>query len=176
MEKSWRIYTRAWGVFIVAAIVIALVAIIVPSHHDRAEDPYAIEKIVKVDLPEFEFVRSDDNCDRVTSRWDVYTHYHGFSEPLSEESIKKMERLCQTDSLHWRKDAEGDSFFYSAEGGIDGLYTIKCEISNDYSCITYTVDESEGILLAFPFLLCAYLLLLWGIVLIVIGVVRNIKR
>jgi hypothetical protein len=51
MAKFWRIYSLAWVTLIVAAIVTALVAMILPSHHDRARNPYAIEKIVNVELP-----------------------------------------------------------------------------------------------------------------------------
>ena len=176
MKKASKIYLWAWAVFGVAAIVAVVVAMVIPSHHDLARDPYAIERIVKVDLPDIVEVESEDNMDRGASRWDVYMHRVQFGEALSEESIKKLERLCRTDSLHWRKNAEERYYRYTAEGGVDELYAIDCEIHHDHAHLTYTVDESEGIFLFVAFYLCGYLLLLWGVVLIVIGIVKRIVK
>ena len=52
MKKASKIYLWAWAVFVVAAIVAVVAVMVIPSHHDLARDPYAIERIVKVDLPE----------------------------------------------------------------------------------------------------------------------------
>ena len=176
MKKASKIYLWAWAVFVVAAIVAVVVAMVMLSHHDLARDPYAIERIVKVDLPEIVEVESEDNLDRGASRWDVYMHRVQFGEALSEESIKKLDRLCRTDSLHWRKNHEEAYYRYTAEGGIDELYAIDCEIHHDYAYLTYMVDESEGILLFVAIYLCVHLMLLWGVVLIVIGVVKRIVK
>ena len=176
MKKASKIYLWAWAVFVVAAIVAVVTVMVMPSHHDLARDPYAIERIVKVDLPDIVEVESRDNLDRESSRWDVYMHRVLFGEALSEESIKKLDRLCHNDSLHWRKNTEERYYRYTAEGGIDELYAIDCEIHHDYAYLTYTVDESEGIFLFVAILLCAYLMLLWGVVLIVIGIVKRIVK
>ena len=40
----------------------------------------------------------------------------------------------------------------------------------------YTVDESEGILLFVAIYLCVHLMLLWGVVLVVVGVVKRIIK
>ena len=176
MKKASKIYLWAWAVFFVAAIVAVAAVMVIPSHHDLARDPYAIERIVKVDLPEIVEVESEDNLDRGASRWDVYMHRVQFGEALSEESIKKLDRLCRTDSLHWRKNHEEAYYRYTAEGGIDELYAIDCEIHHDYAYLTYTVDESEGILLFVAIYLCVHLMLLWGVVLLVIAVVKRIVK
>ena len=176
MKKASKIYLWAWAVFGVAAIVAVVVAMVIPSHHDLARDPYAIERIVKVDLPEIVEVGSEDNLDRGASRWDVYTHRVQFGEALSEESIKKLDRLCRTDSLHWRKNHEEGYYRYTAEGGVDELYAIDCEIHRDHAYMDYTVDESEGILLFVAIYLCVHLMLLWGVVLLVIAVVKRIVK
>ena len=176
MKKASKIYLWAWAAFVIAAIVAVVVAMVVPSHHDLARDPYAIERIVKVDLPEIIEVEPEDNLDRGASRWDVYTHRVQFGEALSEESIKKLDQLCYTDSLHWQKNAEEGYYRYTAEGGVDELYAIDCEIHHDHARLTYTVDESEGIFLFVAFYLCGYLLLLWGVVLVVIGIVKRIIK
>ena len=141
-----------------------------------ARDPYAIERIVKVDLPEIVEVESEDNLDRGSSRWDVYTHRVQFGDTLSEESIKKLEWLCRTDGEHWMKNAEEGYYRYTAEGGVDELYAIDCVLYHDHAHWDYTVDESEGIFLFVAILLCAYLMLLWGVVLVVVGVVKRIIK
>ena len=176
MKKASKIYLWAWAVFGVAAIVAVVVAMVMPSHHDLARDPYAIERIVKADLPEIVEVESRDNLDRESSRWDVYMHRVLFGDTLSEERVKELENLCRVDSLHWRKNTEERYYRYTAEGGIDELYAIDCEIHHDYAYLTYTVDESEGILLFVAIYLCVHLMLLWGVVLIVIGVVKRIVK
>lgn len=176
MKKASKIYLWAWVAFVVAAIVAVVVAMVIPSRHDLARAPYAIERIVKVDLPEIVRAEYRDNLDRESSRWDVYMHRVLFGDTLSEERVKELENLCRVDSLHWRKNTEETYYRYTAEGGIDELYAIDCEIHHDYAYLTYTVDESEGIFLFVAILLCAYLMLLWGVVLVVVGVVKRIIK
>ena len=176
MKKASKIYLWAWVVIVVAAIVAVVVAMVMPSHHDLARDPYAIERIVKVDLPEIVEVESEDNLDRSSSRWDVYTHNVQFGDTLSEESIKKLEQRCHTDSQHWQKNAEEGYYRYTAEGGVDELYAIDCEIHHDHAHWDYMVDESEVILLFVAIYLCVHLMLLWGVVLLAIAVVKRIVK
>ena len=176
MKKASKIYLWACGVLVAAAIVAVVVAMVAPSHHDLARDPYAIERIVKVDLPEIVEVESEDNLDRGASRWDVYTHRVQFGEALSEESIKKLDQLCRTDGEHWQKNAEEGYYRYTAEGGVDELYAIDCVLYHDHAHLTYTVDESEGIFLFVAIYLCVQLMLLWGVVLVVIGIVKRIIK
>ena len=176
MKKASKIYLWACVVLVAAAIVAVAAVMVIPSHHDLARDPYAIERIVKVDLPKIVEVESEDNLDRGASRWDVYTHRVQFGEALSEESTKNLDRLCRTDSLHWLKNAEEGYYRYTAEGGVDELYAIDCEIHHDYAYLTYMVDESEGILLFVAIYLCVHLMLLWGVVLLVIAVVKRIVK
>ena len=176
MKKASKIYLWAWAVFVVAAIVAVVVAMVIPSHHDLARDPYAIERIVKADLPEIVEVESRDNLDRESSRWDVYMHTVQFGDTLSEERVKELENLCRVDSLHWRKNTEERYYRYTAEGGVDELYAIDCVLYHDHAYLTYTVDESEGILLFVAIYLCVQLMLLWGVVLLAIAVVKRIVK
>ena len=159
MKKNIKIYVLVWVAVIASAIG---VMVSVPSHHDRARDPHAIEKIVKLDLPDIAQVESEDNMDRGTSRWDLYVHRGRFSESLSVESIESMEMLCLADSVHWSKNESEGCYVYNDEGGIDELYSVSCSIYADRFVTSYFVDESEGI---FGILL----LLLVGSVLLVVG-------
>ena len=176
MKKASKIYLWAWAVFVVAAIVAVVAVMVIPSHHDLARDPYAIERIVKLDLPEIVEVESEDNLDRGASRWDVYTHRVQFGDTLSEESTKNLDRLCHNDSLHWQKNTEERYYRYTAEGGIDELYAIDCVLYHNHAYLTYSVDESEGIFLFVAIYLCVQLMLLWGVALVVIGIVKRIVK
>lgn len=160
MKKSVKIYVLVWVVVIASAIGVMVMS---PSHHDLASDPYAVEKIVKVDLPDVARVESEDNLDRGTSRWDMYVHRGQFGESLSEESIEIMETLCQADSVRWSKNDVEGCYVYNDEGGIDGLYSVSCSIYRDRFVTAYYVDESEGIFGFLLLILIGAILLIWGL-------------
>ena len=107
MKKALKIYGWAWLALIVTTIVTIAVMIIYPSHHKLAANPYSIEKIVKVDLPDIASVKTMD--DGGGSRWDMFVHKGRFIEEISEESIEKMDELCISDSMHWRKNRDEES-------------------------------------------------------------------
>ena len=104
MKRPLKIYGWAWAAIIAVTIVTFAVMIIYPSHHELAADPYSIEKIVKVDLPDIASVQSMD--DLGGSRWDMFVHQGRFTEEISEESIQKMDELCQSDTIHWSKNSD----------------------------------------------------------------------
>ena len=104
MKRPLKIYGWAWVAIIAATIVTFAVMIIYPSHHELAADPYNIEKIVKVDLPDIASVQSMD--DLGGSRWDMFVHQGRFTEEISEKSIQKMDELCQSDTIHWSKNSD----------------------------------------------------------------------
>ena len=176
MRKGFRIYGWAWMVTIVATLLTAGVLMIHTSHHELAEDPNNLEKIVKVDLPDIAFVESEDNSDRGASRWDTFDHRGKFVCELSEETIMILDDLCRTDSLHWRKAQDRNVYSYYDEGGIDELYHVFCLIGHDGFTIDYEVEESEGILVLLAFAIAYYILLKWGAVLLVIALISRIKN
>ena len=104
MKRPLKIYGWAWVALIAATIVTFAVMIIYPSHHELAADPYSIEKIVKVDLPDIASVQSRN--DLGGSRWDMFVHKGRFTEEISEKSIQKMDELCQSDTIHWSKNSD----------------------------------------------------------------------
>ena len=176
MKKAFKIYGWAWVALITAVVLTIVVMSIVPSHHDLAEDPDCLEKIIKVDLPDIVSTDSEDNLYRGASRWDTYTHLSRFSEELSDECIKELDNLCMTDSLHWQKNVAAGYYLYSDEGGIDGLYFIECYIYKDHSYLEYSVDELEGLFVFIFFILLYHVFVIWGVVLVVIAVIRKIKN
>ena len=157
----------------VVTIVIFAVMIIYPSHHELAADPYSIENIVKVDLPDIAYVQSRD--DLGGSRWDMYVHKGRFTEDISEQSIQIMDDLCISDSIHWSKNSDEGYYIYSDKGGIDGLYLVSCTISEDRFVTTYEVEESEGIFVLFALIVAYMLLITSGIILFIVSLFRRKK-
>ena len=176
MRRTLKIYGWAWVVTIVATLLIAGVSIIHTSHHELAEDPNYLEKIVKVDMPDIAFCESDNNLDRGASRWDVFEHRGKFICELSEETIMTLDDLCRTDSLHWRKAYDRSVYSYYDEGGIDELYYVFCLISHDGFSINYEVDESERIFALLPLAVAYTILFKWGVVLVILAFIAKIKN
>jgi hypothetical protein len=175
-KKALKIYGWTWVATILATLITVAVLKIHTSHHDLAEDPNNLEKIVKVDMPDIAFVESENNLSRSASRWDIYEHKGKFIHELSEDTITALDELCLTDSLHWHKANNRVVYSYYNEGGIDGLYHVFCLISHDGFTINYEVDESEGIFVLFPLIIAYVILLAWGIILFIINLFRRSQK
>lgn len=172
-----KIYGWTWVIVMASSLIAAIAFVIHTSHHDLARDPNNLTKIVKVDLPAIAESKSENNLSRGASRWDMYIHHGSFSEELSAATTKEMDELCVTDSSHWSKNVDNGCYQYSDQGGIDELYFVRCSIYKDRFVITYEVDESEGIFLLFPFVIVYTILLYWGLVLVIILIIKRfIKR
>lgn len=182
MNRSLRKYLLLWvGVIVCSVIVVvAYYAGFFVRHHKLAQDPTNIERITGLDLPDIASVESWDNLDRGTSCWDCFGHHSVFAEKLSDDCIRRLETLCRKDSVHWHKDEIGGCYEYiddAWERG--GIYCIYCCIYDDSSSIEYYVDEVEGVyvvLYGLPILLFAFVLVIWGIVLIIEFIIRKCKR
>ena len=171
MKRPLKIYGWAWAALIAATIVTFAVMIIYPSHHELAADPYSIEKIVKVDLPDIASVQTMD--DLGVSRWDMFVHEGRFTEEIPEESIQKMDELCISDSIHWSRNSDNGYYMYLDEGGMDGLYLVSCTISEDRFVTTYEVEESEGIFVLFALMVAYMILITWGMILFIVSLFRR---
>ena len=171
MKRPLKIYRWAWVALIAATIVTFTVMIIYPSHHELAADPYSIEKIVKVDLPDIASVQTMD--DLGGSRWDMFVHEGRFTEEIPEESIQKMDELCISDSIHWSRNSDNGYYMYLDEGGMDGLYLVSCTITEDCFVTTYEVEESEGIFVLFALMVAYMILITWGLILFIVSLFRR---
>ena len=176
MKKSLKIYGWAWIAVVAATLVTSACMALYTSHHALARDVNKLEKIVKVDLPDIAYSESSDNLDRTASRWDIFEHRGMFVSALSEETIIALDELCLTDSLHWHKAKENSVYSYYDEGGTDGLYNVFCLISNDGFTTVYEIDEDEGLFILLPIVLAYTILFKWGLVLIIISVIKRIKN
>lgn len=176
MKKPLKIYGWVWVAVIAATLITIAVMAIYPSHHDLARDANNLEKIVKVDLPDIATSESSNNLDRTASRWDVFEHRGKFVSELPEGTIIVLDELCLTDSLHWHKAKDRNVYGYYEEGGADGLYNVFCLISNDGFTTVYEIDEDEGIFIFLPIAIAYTILFKWGLVLIIILIVRRVKN
>lgn len=176
MKKSLKIYGWAWVAVIAATLITIAVMAIYPSHHDLARDANNLDKIVKVDLPAIAYSESSNNLDRTASKWDVFEHRGMFISTLSEETTIALDELCLTDSLHWHKSKDRSAYSYYDEGGFDGLYSVFCLISNEGFATVYEIDEDEGIFIFLPIAIAFTILFKWGLVLIIISIIRRVKN
>ena len=176
MKKSLKIYGWAWVAVIAATLITIAVMAIHSSHHDLAQDANNLEKIVKVDLPDIASFESSNNLDRTASRWDVFEHRGMFVSDLPEETLIALDELCLRDSLYWHKAKDRSVYTYYDEGGSDGLYNVFCLISNEGFTTVYEIDEDEGIFIFLPIAIAYTILFKWGLVLIIILIVRRAKN
>lgn len=182
MKKSSKIYLLLWVCVIVlfATVVVVGRAGFFSPHHRLAQDPTNIERITEVDLPDMLSVDSWDNLDRGSSRWDCFNHRSCFADKLSDDCIRQLESLCLTDSAHWHKNDSAGFYEYSDDAWWDGGYCIHCLIYEDCSYVEYYVDEDEGlevvIIGILIILLVTLVLIVWGIVLLVMFVVRKYNK
>lgn len=178
MKKIWKIYLWSWVAYI-AIVIIGSITIIATTQNvserhkclvNLSESPEYIENVIKVDLPDITHVESDFGAG---SSWTTYSYDLKFSEALSEDCIKELNKLCETDSLHWSKNFNGDFIYHESEN-LD--YEISCIIYNDYSVVDYGIyDELPSSVLGFLASTTAvlYILIIWGVVLLIIAVVRK---
>jgi hypothetical protein len=169
MKKSTKIYLWAWAV----AFVILTGYIVWPSHRELASDPDKIGAIVNLRLPDVVDSEYNDNFDRGTSHWDFYEYHAFFENNISEECIAEMERRCKEDSEHWSKDEEHGYYMYADTGGADDLYEVGCVIYKDQVHVGYLIDEDEGIFAIAVILLLGHILFWWGLVLLVLHLIRK---
>ena len=168
MKKALKIYLYAWA----GLIAIFALFVLFPTHNDLASKPDNIEKIVKLDLPDIAEAKTSDNLDRGTSHWNCYEHSIQFEKEISEECIRAMESRCQKDSAHWSK-YEAEGYYVYHEEGKDELYGVSCRIYKERACISYLVDEDEGMVAGLLLVVYLHIVLIWGFVLIVIAIDRK---
>ena len=145
-----------------------------------------IKKIIDnlhVKLPDIADVESWDNYDRGASRWDCLEHVITFATPLSEKTIKQLERKAARSWNKWYRECRQTSMLYtyrSEESWDSDAYFYQCVIvddlekENDYLYIEYYIDEDEVI---FSILKYLGLIILWGIIYpITMSIVKRVSN
>lgn len=179
MKNTLRIYRYAWAMLFPAFIVSMFVLLFVtssPGHGELtnlSESPASIEKVLGVGLPAMEVSSSDiSHGNRYTS----CTYKLTFRAPLSEAHIAELERQRTKDREHWRKIRK-DLYQYTeyVENGDE----INCRIYNDHIDVECSICDGEDeiadaifyAIMTFAIMLA--ILIIWGVVLLVIILVRK---
>lgn len=184
MKKALRIYKYAWVVPLFAMVVSMFVSLFNTDssniHHEGlmklSEAPAYIEEVIGVELPAAELTNSDTGYG---SHFTSHTYKLTFSEPLSEDYVAELERQCAEDSEHWQKTVGG---LYLYTEYVENGDMIDCLIHNDHMDVGYSISDSEDeIVDAFIdaillFAKIAVILVVWGIVLLLIALVRKMRH
>ena len=184
MKKALRIYKYAWVAPFFAMVVSMFVSLFNTGssniHHEGlmklSEAPAYIGEIIGVELPAV--VLSNSNTG-YGSHFTSHTYKLTFCEPLSEDYVAELERQCVENSEHWKKTAGG---LYLYTEYVENGDVIDCLIHNDHMDVGYSISNSEdaiadafiGAILLFAKI--AVILVAWGIVLLVIALVRKIRK
>lgn len=78
---------------IVGAFLALLFGLYLILFSNQATTPDAIAKKVGLKLPAYQITNADDNMDRTASSWSDYYYEIEFKEPLSENFLRKVEKL-----------------------------------------------------------------------------------
>ena len=80
--------------FVIVGFLLALLlGLFLLLFSNQASSPDAIAKKVGLKLPAYQITNADDNMDRTASSWSDYYYEIEFDEPLSENFLRKVERL-----------------------------------------------------------------------------------
>lgn len=174
MKKIWKIYLWLWVAYFAIPICNGLIdssgnASDSEKYMNNFSDtPENIEKIINIDLPDIVHVKSDTGYGNA---WTSYSYDLKFSETLSEDCTRELNKLCETDSVHWSKDFNS-VFIYHESENFD--YKIDCIIYNDHSVVDYAVYTGEdniwGVMLFFGGF---FILIFVGVILHIISLERN---
>lgn len=141
--------------FLVAiAIVLSLRLGLFTPHHNLAQRPDILYRIVDIELPDTLRTEQYNNLDRAASSFDCFDCIITFKDTLSDNTIAELDYLCQNKD-NWEKkqtilsqeeylNSHKTYYCYTKEGM---LYNIVCVIYNDHAKVEYSIDELEGVYL-----------------------------
>lgn len=160
------------------AIVISFRLGLFTPHHNLAQRPDILYRIVDVELPDAIRTEQYDNLERSASSIDCFDCIITFKDTLSDSTIAELDYLCQYNN-NWEKkqtiisqedyvDTHKTHYCYTKEGV---LYDIVCVIYNDHAKVEYSIDELEGVYLFLSLLaLLAIIISIQILRLIIMGV------
>lgn len=149
-----QLYKLMITIFVAIAIVISFRLRLFTPHHNLAQRPDILYRIVDVKLPDALHTEQYDNLDRSASCFDCFDCIITFKDTLFNSTIAELDYLCQH-SDNWEKKQTSISreesvnthktyYYYTKEGM---LYNIVCVIYNDHAKVEYSIDELEGVYL-----------------------------
>lgn len=149
-----QLYKLLITILVAIAIVLAFRLRLFTPHHNLAQRPDILYRIVDVKLPDTLRTEQYDNLDRTASSFDCFDCIITFKDTLSNSAIAELDYLCQHND-NWEKtqtilsqeeyvNTHKTYYCYTKEGL---LYNIVCVIYNDHAKVEYSVDELEGVFL-----------------------------
>ena len=149
-----QLYKLLITILVAIAIVISFRLGLFTPHHNLAQRPDILYRIVDVKLPDTLRTEQYDNLDRTASSYDCFDCIITFKDTLSTSTIAELDYLCQH-SDNWEKkqttlsqedyvNTHKTYYCYTKEGL---LYNIVCIIYNDHAKVKYSIDELEGVYL-----------------------------
>ena len=149
-----QLYKLLITILVAITIVISFRSGLFTPHHNLAQRPDILYRIVDVKLPDTLRTEQYDNLDRTASSFDCFDCIITFKDTLSDSTIAELDYLCQH-SDNWEKkqtiisqeeyiDTHRTYYCYTKEGL---LYNIVCIIYNDHAKVEYSIDELEGVYL-----------------------------
>ena len=151
-----QLYKLLITILVAITIVISFRSGLFTPHHNLAQRPDILYRIVDVKLPDTLRTEQYDNLDRTASSFDCFDCIITFKDTLSDSTIAELDYLSQHND-NWEKkqttlsqeeyvNTHKTYYCYTKEGL---LYNIVCIIYNDHAKVEYSIDELEGV---FPFL------------------------
>ena len=149
-----QLYKLLITILVAITIVISFRLGLFTPHHNLAQRPDILYRIVDVKLPDTLRTEQYDNLDRTASSYDCFDCIITFKDTLSNSTIAELDYLCQH-SDNWEKkqtilsqeeylNSHKTYYCYTKEGM---LYNIVCVIYNDHAKVEYSIDELEGVYL-----------------------------
>lgn len=149
-----QLYKLLITILVAIVIVLAFRLRLFTPHHNLAQRPDILYRIVDVKLPDTLRTEQYDNLDRTASSFDCFDCIITFKDTLSNSTIAELDYLCQHND-NWEKNQTilsqeeyvntHKTYYCYTEEGL--LYNIVCVIYNDHAKVEYSVDELEGVFL-----------------------------
>ena len=149
-----QLYKLLITILVAITIVISFRLGLFTPHHNLAQRPDILYRIVDVKLPDTLRTEQYDNLDRTASSFDCFDCIITFKDTLSDSTIAELDYLCQHND-NWEKkrtilsqeeylNTHKTYYCYTKEGL---LYNIVCIIYNDHAKVEYSIDELEAVYL-----------------------------
>jgi hypothetical protein len=149
-----QLYKLLITILVAIAIVLSFRLGLFTPHHNLAQRPDILYRIVDVKLPDTLRTEQYDNLDRTASSFDCFDCIITFKDTLSDSTIAELDYLSQHND-NWEKkqtilsqeeylNTHKTYYCYTKEGL---LYNIVCIIYNDHAKVEYSIDELEGVYL-----------------------------
>ena len=123
-------------IFVIVGFLLALLlGLYLLLFSNETATPDAIAKKVGLKLPAYQITNADDNMDRTASSWSDYYYEIEFKEPLSENFLRKVEKLMNC-------TREGNTYKIEKESPDEWAGYIKLYPEENRATLEYTYRDA----------------------------------